>query len=142
MTSLSDDQYRALARFRKALRLYASTADHAARQVGITPAQHQLLVAIRGAPSETAPNISWLAEELSLENHSATGLVQRAERAGLVTTKTSSTDGRVRNIALTRHGRAILTRLFDAHSAEIHDARQLLLEALQRVQDRSLRPAD
>lgn len=135
MVTISDTQYQDLARFRKSLRLYSRTADQLARRVGITPAQHQLLVAIRGGPGSVAPSITWLAEELQLESHSVTGLVQRAEQAELVETAAVSDDGRVRSVHLTEKGRDVLTRLIEVHHAELDAARRRLLEDLRRVQD-------
>lgn len=137
MNPMSDDHYRDIARFRKSLRLYVRTADRVARRVGITPAQHQLLVSIRGAADGVAPSISWLAEELQLEPHSVTGLVQRAEEAGLVATYADSDDGRVRGVELTDEGQKTLARLFDLHYEELDQARRRLLEDLRRVQRQS-----
>jgi DNA-binding MarR family transcriptional regulator len=134
MADMSDDDYRDLARFRKSLRLYERTADQVARQVGITPAQHQLLVAIRSADGAVAPSISWLADELQLEAHSVTGLVQRAEQAGLVTAKQGGGDARVRSVVLSPKGRAVLDRLFGSHGGELEAARRRLLRDLRRVQ--------
>ena len=52
--------------------------------VGITPAQHQLMLAIRGHAGRDAPTIGDVAEALLLRHHSAVGLVDRAVDAGLV----------------------------------------------------------
>lgn len=134
MVKMSDEQYRDLASFRRSLRSYSRTADQVARKVGITPAQHQLLVAIRGASGRVAPSISWLADELQVEAHSATGLVQRAEQAGLVVIQQPGDDGRVRSVELSPKGNEILGLLFDAHAAELDRARRQLLRDLRRVQ--------
>ena len=45
---LSDADYRSLAEFRHALRRFLAFSEHAARDHGLTPSQHQLLLAIRG----------------------------------------------------------------------------------------------
>ncbi len=45
---VTDDEYRALARFRRALRSFLHFLEEAARASGLTPTQHQLLLAIRG----------------------------------------------------------------------------------------------
>jgi DNA-binding MarR family transcriptional regulator len=137
MSGMSDQQFQDVARFRKSLRLYAKTADRVARRVGITPAQHQLLVSIRGGAGGVAESISWLANELQLEAHSVTGLVQRAEQAGLVTTRSAGDDARIRSVALTAKGKKVLNRLFEVHGAELDQARQRLLDDLRRVQRQS-----
>ena len=134
MSSMSDEQYQDIARFRRSLRAYVKTADQVARRVGITPAQYELLVSIRGAAEAVAPSISWLAEELQIQPHSVTGLVQRAEDAGLVATYVDREDGRVRGVGLTDEGRRTLSRLFELHSDELDDARRQLLDDLRRVQ--------
>ena len=53
-----------------------------ARAAGLTPAQHQLLLAVRGHDGD--PTIGDVAEHLMLRHHSAVELVDRAERAGLL----------------------------------------------------------
>src|SRR4051794_2438462 len=50
IATLSDREYRALARFRYALRVFQRFSEQAARDAGVTPAQHQLLLAVRGHP--------------------------------------------------------------------------------------------
>jgi DNA-binding MarR family transcriptional regulator len=134
MSSMSDEQYQDIARFRRSLRAYVKPADQVARRVGMTPAQYGLLVSIRGAAEAVAPSISWLAEELQIQPHSVTGLVQRAEDAGLVATYVDREDGRVRGVGLTDEGRRTLSRLFELHSDELDDARRQLLDDLRRVQ--------
>ena len=59
---LSDRDYRALARFRHALRIFLHFSEEAARAEGLTPSQHQLLLAIRGHP--VTPSVADLADVL------------------------------------------------------------------------------
>src|SRR5436190_22902658 len=47
-SALADRDYRALARFRYALRVFLRFSEDAARIEGLTPTQHQLLLAVRG----------------------------------------------------------------------------------------------
>jgi DNA-binding MarR family transcriptional regulator len=131
---LSDDEYIALARFRKAVRLFLGEAEQAARRAGVTLAQHQLLLAVRGVVGGRPPTISQLADELQLAVHSVSGLVQRAQRAGLVDVEPDPADGRVRMVRLTPAGDEVLGRLVQAHHEELHQARARLLEALRAVQ--------
>jgi DNA-binding MarR family transcriptional regulator len=129
---LSDRDYLALARFRYALRVFLRFSEDAARAAGVTPAQHQLLLAVRGWDGEGAPTISDLARRLQLKNHSTVELVGRATAAGLVDSASDETDARRHLVALTPVGEKILGSLSVQHRdelrrfrAEMHD---LLLE--------------
>ena len=75
---LSDREYRSLAEFRYALRTFLRFSEDAARAAGLTPAQHQLLLAIRGHPCEQAPSTTEIADRL-LTQRSAPFLLVYAE---------------------------------------------------------------
>ncbi len=61
--TLADRDYQALARFRTRLRQFLHFSEQSARVEGLTSAQHQLLLAIRGhQPTEGPPSISEIAE--------------------------------------------------------------------------------
>lgn len=64
--ALTDEDYHSLAEFRHALRRFLAFSDNAAREHDITPAQHQLLLAIRGSRPDGRPSTSD-------EQHSARG---------------------------------------------------------------------
>src|SRR5207248_11125818 len=49
-----------------------------ATETGVTPAQHQLLLAIRGHHESEGPTIGDVADALLLRHHSVVGLVDRA----------------------------------------------------------------
>ena len=53
MTNLSDGDYATLAGFRYALRQFARYSEAAAEKAGLTPRQHQALLAIRAGPGGT-----------------------------------------------------------------------------------------
>jgi DNA-binding MarR family transcriptional regulator len=125
---LADDDYRRLLSLRTGLRRFLRWSEEQARLVGLTPAQHQLLLAVRGHPGELGPTIGDVAEALLLRHHSAVELVQRAEAAGLVSRIDDPEDGRVVRLSLSRRGRSALERLSSLH-----------LEELERLADR-LRP--
>ena len=74
---LTDDDYRRLLELRTGLRRFVRWSEQQARNAGITPAQHQLLLAVRGHPGG-APTVSEIAAHLLLRHHSAVGLVDRA----------------------------------------------------------------
>jgi DNA-binding MarR family transcriptional regulator len=127
MQELTEEQYRVLFAFRCALRQYLQwSATHAAT-FGLAPQQAQLLLAIRVRPSETPPSISDLAAALQIRQHSAVGLANRAQRAGLVTRSVDPHDQRVVRIGLTPQGRALIAQLAESHLAEL----QLVAGALQ-----------
>lgn len=116
---LDEDDYRRLLEFRTAIRKFLKYSKTQAAQQGLTPAQHQLLLVIRGHPREGGPTIGDIAECLLTRHHSAVELVDRAETAGLVQRRQDSADQRVVRLKLTRSGRAKLERISAANLAEI-----------------------
>src|SRR5471030_795577 len=100
---LKNADYGGLARFRFALRVFLRFSEDAARAAGITPNQHQLLLAIRGVPGG-APTISDVAEWLQLRHHSTVELIDRAVEAGLIGRKTDGSDRRRQRLVLTERG--------------------------------------
>src|SRR5262245_62700083 len=107
-TMLSDREYRALARFRHALRVFLRFSEEAAREHGVTPAQHQLLLAIRGHDGVTAPTVGDMAEALQQQHHSVVELVNRAAEADLVVRTTDPQDRRRQRLALTNRGESVI----------------------------------
>jgi len=131
---LSITDYQALARFRHALRVFQRFSEDAARAAGVTPAQHQLLLAIRGWDGpEDHPSISDLAERLQLKHHSAVELVQRATAAGMVASHGDPVDGRRQLLELTTHGRDTLTSLSLLHRDELRRFRSEMNDVLHEL---------
>ena len=119
MTSaLTDAEYRTLARFRFALRVFLRFSKDAARNAGLTPDQHQLLLAVRGSDSGS-PTISELADLLQIRHHSAVELIDRAVDAGLLARTTDPDDARLRRLVLTTRGSNILESLSAVHHDEL-----------------------
>ena len=127
---LTDRDYQALARFRAGLRRFLAFSEAAARTEGITPTQHQLLLAIRGHPGEGDPSISDLADALQRERHSVVGLVDRAEQHGLVASVDDELDHRRRLVALTARGAQIIEHLSVRHRAELRGFEEDLARVL------------
>jgi len=114
---LTDADYAELLRFRDALRRFLHWSEQQARAAGLTPAQHQLLLAVRGHPGD--PTIGEVAEHLLLRHHSVVELVDRAERAGLLHRVADPDDHRVVRLVLSEEGEARLAALSAAHLDEL-----------------------
>ena len=130
--ALTDPEYRVLARFRFALRVFMRFSEDAARSAGITPSQHQLLLAVRGFP-DGAPAIGDVAEWLQLRHHSTVELVDRAVDAGLLERTTDAEDRRRQRLTLTRKGAASLASLSAAHREELRRFREEMAEILREL---------
>jgi DNA-binding MarR family transcriptional regulator len=120
VTRLTDDQYARLLAFRAELRRFLRWSEEQAVTVGLTPAQHQLMLAIRGHPDSRGPSISELADYLSTRHHSAVQLIDRAEQLGLVTRhREDSNDRRIVRLTLTKTGQEKLVQLSTTHLEEL-----------------------
>jgi DNA-binding MarR family transcriptional regulator len=120
VTRLTDDQYARLLAFRAELRRFLRWSEEQAATVGLTPAQHQLMLAIRGHPDSRGPSVGELADYLSTRHHSAVQLIDRAEQLGLVTRhREDSNDRRIVRLTLTKTGEAKLTQLSTTHLEEL-----------------------
>jgi DNA-binding MarR family transcriptional regulator len=124
--SLSKAEFEAIAAFRYSLRRFLRFSERAARREGITPQQHQLLLAIKGLPSGEQTTVSMLAERLQMRQHSMVGLIDRTEAQGLVRREQGTVDRRQVFIRLTPAGEAKLQRLSIQHRREL----MTMLEAL------------
>jgi DNA-binding MarR family transcriptional regulator len=103
------------------LRRFLRWSEEQASEVGLTPAQHQLLVAIKGHPGPRPPSVREIADYLLLQSHSAVGLVDRAEAAGVVRRTPDPDDARVVRVELTDKGDELVTDLTTAHLAKLHE---------------------
>ncbi|MGE3745051.1 MAG: MarR family winged helix-turn-helix transcriptional regulator [Sphingomonadaceae bacterium] len=129
---LDDVDYVAMADFRHALRRFQAFSEARAAEVGLTPQQHQALLAIRGAePAEVT--VGYIAERLILKPHSATGLIDRLEALGLITRIIASDDRRRAVLQLTPKAADVLARLSAAHREEIHRLKPLLIDLLAQL---------
>jgi DNA-binding MarR family transcriptional regulator len=133
MAKLTESEYRILVVFRRALREYLHWSGTAATKLGLSPQQHNLLLAVRGHAGPVPPSISEIAEWLLIRQHSAGELVNRVEAAGLVRREPDRTDQRVTRVALTDRGRELIERLSEAHldelnrvAAQLHISEELL----------------
>ncbi len=123
-------EYQALAGFRRSLREFLAFSEQAAREAGLTPAQHQLLLAVRGTESGQPPTIGELADSLKLRHHSVVELVDRAVGAGLVGRQSDPVDGRCQRVVLLAPGAERLAGLSAQHREELRRFRAQALAAL------------
>jgi DNA-binding MarR family transcriptional regulator len=116
---LDKAQYESLASFRYVLRQFLHFSELAAQEAGVTPQQHQALLAIKGFPGRDCVTIGELAERLQLRHHSAVGLVDRLVVEKLVVRVPSIEDRRRVFVQLTNRGETMLDKLSSAHSTEL-----------------------
>lgn len=127
---VTDAEYQLLASFRRALRSFLHFSEEAAKSAGLTPAQHQLMLAIRGADTGQAPTIGEVAGWMKLRHHSTVELVDRAEAAGLVKRIQDAEDQRRQRLVLTREGESKLATLSTLHREELRRFREEGLASL------------
>src|SRR5947209_18984036 len=127
VTPLADEEYTKLLAFRTGLRQFLRWSEDQAATVGLTPAQHQLLLAIRGHPDSRGPSVGELADYLCTRHHSAVQLIDRTEQLGLIArNRSDSDDRRVVRITLTETARDKLTLLSTTHVEELRQLATLV----------------
>jgi DNA-binding MarR family transcriptional regulator len=122
------DIVRNLAWFRYNLRKFLRFSEKAARQCGVTPQQHQLMLGVAGYTGRDWATISELAEFLQERHNSVVGLVERAARCGLVRKEQDTSDRRFVFVSLTPRGADILAKLTEMHQKEVQLAQETLLK--------------
>lgn len=135
---LTKADYEALAAFRRALRGFVAFSEQAARADGLTPRQHQALLAIKGAPGGAPERptltVGEVASALLVRPHSAVELVDRLAEIGLVEREGDPRDHRRVAVGLTSRAEMVLRDLSAAHLRELGAIRPLLLDLLARFQ--------
>jgi DNA-binding MarR family transcriptional regulator len=129
---VSEREYEMLASFRHALRRFLSFSEEAAREVGLTPQQHQALLAIKGAKGGEV-TVGHLADALQIKHHSAVGLIDRLVEQGLATRVPAAADRRQVLVTLTAHGLDLLAELTSAHRHELRRVGPELRTLLTRL---------
>jgi DNA-binding MarR family transcriptional regulator len=117
--SLDTADFERLLQLRTGLRRFLRWSEAQARAAGVTPAQHQLLLAVRGHPDPDGPTIGEVADYLVLRHHSAVGLVDRAVTAGLVKRRRDPISSSVVRVTLTPAGTDRLEALAETHMQEL-----------------------
>jgi DNA-binding MarR family transcriptional regulator len=129
---LTDADFLALSNFRHVLRRFLQFSAEAAVSAGLTPQQHQALLAIR-ADAGRELLIGALAERLMLRPHSATELVDRMAKLDLVHRAAGEADRRRVTVRLTPKGEQLLSSLSEAHRAELRRLRPLLGDLMSKL---------
>lgn len=124
--------YEALAEFRYALRKFLAFSEEAASTVGLTPQQHQALLAIKGAEGADWLSVSQIADRLFVRHHTAVELVDRLAGVGMVAREPDPSDGRRIRVAVTKDGEAVLRELSAIHIEELKNIRPTLRKLLKQ----------
>ncbi len=136
---LDDSDLRRLAWFRYQLRRFLRFSESAARALGVTPQQHQLLLGVAGYTGRRWATISELAEFLQERHNAVVGLVERAGRRGLVRKQKNARDRRFVRVHLARQGNRILRKLTQLHLEELRSATPAFAQALSGLLGRLTR---
>ena len=129
---ISNASIKVLADFRHALRRFVSFSADAAREAGVSPQQHQALLALKASSADTEVTVGELASRLCIRHHSAVGLVNRLASRNFVHRVRSADDRRHVHLELTSYGNSLIARLSAAHRDELKrvgpELRRLLRE--------------
>jgi DNA-binding MarR family transcriptional regulator len=131
---MDEKDYVALASFRRSLRSFLAFSEQAARAAGLTPQQHQAILAIRGFSARRGMTVGDLAAHLLLKHHTAVGLVDRLVRARLVVRKLDPRDRRRVLLKLAPQATRALEILSAQHLIEMRRNAPELIKLLRHVQ--------
>jgi DNA-binding MarR family transcriptional regulator len=131
--SLKATDYQALAEFRYQIRRFLRFSEEAARQAGLEPQHHQLMLAVKGAPENIEPRIGYLAEHLQIRHHSAVELVDRLVKRGLIRRIRGDEDRREVHVKLTAKGEHLLKELTLYHRDELRTTVPALVGTLRKM---------
>ncbi len=129
--ALSQADFHLLSEFRWLLRRFQAFSETAAIEAGLTPQQHQALLAIKGF--DGAPTIGDLAERLLVRHNTTVGLVDRLERMRLITRRADPADRRKVTLALTAKAETLLAGLTATHRDELSRLSSELIPLLSKL---------
>jgi DNA-binding MarR family transcriptional regulator len=136
-TTVTQPDFKAMAELRYQIRRFLRFSENAARQAGIEPQQHQLLLAVRGLPDALKPTIGVLAERMQLQHHSTVELIDRLVERGFLFRLRSTDDKRQVLVKLTHNGEEFLKRLSLHHLQELQSAGPTFVNVLQSLIEES-----
>jgi DNA-binding MarR family transcriptional regulator len=131
--------YSALAQFRYQLRKFLAFSEAAAVKSGLTPQQHQALLAIKGFSTPKPVSIGDLAGFLLVRHHTAVELVDRMTKLGLLSRDADDDDGRRMLVKLTKKGEQKLRVLSKSHFEELRSASPALTRIFEVISTLSTR---
>lgn len=125
--------YETLAAWRYELRQFLRFSEEAAATEGLSPQQHQALLAVKGMPDRDGLTIGELAERLQIRHHSAVGLVDRLVADKLVSRAPADDDRRKVLVELTKRGERLLSKLSLSHRDELRRIGPTFRALLDRI---------
>lgn len=129
--------FKAMAELRYQIRRFLRFSETAARQSGIEPQQHQLLLAVRGLPEGLKPTIGVLAERMQLQHHSTVELIDRLVERDFLCRLRATDDRRQVLVKLTHDGEEFLKKLSLYHLQELQAAGPKFVKILQSLIERA-----
>lgn len=117
--AFSDHEYQEQAAFRHALRRFLHFSEEQARKHGVTPQQHIVLLSIRGEPEYPRVTVGNVAEAMQMRHHSASLLVDRCVKRGLLLREEDPEDRRRVMLSLTTEGQKLLDAITRANREEL-----------------------
>jgi DNA-binding MarR family transcriptional regulator len=129
-----------MAELRYQIRRFLRFSESAARQAGIEPQQHQLLLAVRGLPENLKPTVGVLAERMQLQHHSTVELIDRLVDRDLLCRLRATDDRRQVLVKLTHEGEKFLKTLSLHHLQELQSTGPKFVQILQELIDNAETP--
>jgi DNA-binding MarR family transcriptional regulator len=129
--------FKSMAELRYQIRRFLRFSENAARQAGIEPQQHQLLLAVRGLPEGIRPTIGVLAERMQLQHHSTVELIDRLVDRGFLCRLRATDDRRQVLVKLTHDGEEFLEKLSRHHLQELQSVGPTFVKVLQTLIENS-----
>lgn len=137
-SNVTNSTYKRLASFRYEVRKFLAFSERAAREAGVEPQQHQLLLAVRGLPTGARPTVSTLAERLSVQHHTVVAMVDKLEQLGLLRRERGVEDRREVLLRITTEGEALLRPLSADHRQHLRDAGPAIIAAITEILEKEL----
>jgi DNA-binding MarR family transcriptional regulator len=127
--------FKAMAELRYQIRRFLRFSENAAREAGIEPQQHQLLLTVRGLPEDLKPTVGVLAERMQLQHHSTVELIDRLVDRGFLYRLRATDDRRKVLVKLTHDGEEFLNKLSIYHLQELQSAGPKFVKIMQTLID-------
>jgi DNA-binding MarR family transcriptional regulator len=140
-SDISKTDLETLARFRYVLRRFLRFSEDAAAKVGLSPQQHQALLATRGFPGRDRVIVGELAERLQIRHHSTASLIDRLVAMDLLKREVDTKDRRRVWVSLTEKGDELILQLSAAHADELRSIGPQMTELLGELEKSLAKPA-